>query len=218
MASDSNRGHNKMAEEWLEDENLMLLECWSRDGYTFQDIATRIGISHYTLSKWRREHPEIDKALKQGRELVDYKVESALLKSALGYKTKEVKVITQYRNGQVVDVMTENVEKDQAPNVYAIQTWLYNRLPEKWKKNRDQVLTLGDEDTRLEIKVTRAGSNPSEEDGTVVNSGVQIRMKSDEEMEAEREEREARRNSGEHEESDSGVLNAWDDEDDWDEP
>ena len=38
----------------------------------------------------KKQYPDIDKALKAGREIIDYKVENALLKSALGYKTKEV--------------------------------------------------------------------------------------------------------------------------------
>ena len=81
-----------LATDWLEEDNLMLLECWARDGYTFEDIANRIGVSYSALRAWRKQYPEIDKALKSGREIIDYKVENALLKSALGYKTKEVKV------------------------------------------------------------------------------------------------------------------------------
>ena len=76
------------ATDWFEEENLMLLECWTRDGYTFEDIANKIGITTVALRTWRKQYPEIDKALKAGREIVDYKVENALLKSALGYKTK----------------------------------------------------------------------------------------------------------------------------------
>ena len=126
--------------EWLEDDGLLLLESWSRDGYSLGDISNRIGISSSTLTKWRKKYPEVNKALKQGREIVDYKVENALLKSALGYKTKEVKVITTMRNGKVTEVVKETTDKEQSPNVYAIQCWLFNRLPDKWKRNRDSII------------------------------------------------------------------------------
>ena len=43
MASGSKTKNECIATEWLEEDNLMLLECWARDGYTFQDIANRIG-------------------------------------------------------------------------------------------------------------------------------------------------------------------------------
>ena len=150
-----------IAADWLEEDNLMLLECWARDGYTFQDIANRIGISINTLRAWRAQYPEIDSALKKGREIIDYKVENALLKSALGYKTKEVKVTTTIRFGKTVETIKEVTDKEQAPNVSAIQCWLYNRLPTKWKKNRDQLIELDDEDTKIQVTVTRASTSQS---------------------------------------------------------
>lgn len=147
-----------LATDWLEEDNLMLLECWARDGYTFEDVANRIGISYSTLRKWRKDYPEIDKALKAGREIIDYKVENALLKSALGYKTKEVKVTTTYRYGKVVETVKEVIDKEQAPNVSAAQCWLYNRLPKKWKNmnSRANILDDMDEDTSIQVIVTRA--------------------------------------------------------------
>ena len=69
---------------WLETDNLILLEGWARDGYTVADIAFKIGITNAALQKWMRDQEEIRKAINDGRELVDYKVENALLKAALG--------------------------------------------------------------------------------------------------------------------------------------
>ena len=106
-----------VATDWLEEDNLMLLECWSRDGYTLQDVANKIGIGISTLKTWRIKYPEIDEALKKGREIIDYKVENALLKSALGYKTKEVKVTSIIRNGRVIETQKETLTKEQAANV-----------------------------------------------------------------------------------------------------
>jgi transposase-like protein len=189
------------ATDWLEEDNLMLLECWTRDGYTFEDVANKIGINYSTLRKWRVQYPEIDKALKAGREIVDYKVENALLKSALGYKTKEVKVTTTYRHGKVVETIKEVTDKEQAPNVSAAQCWLYNRLPHKWKNmnSRANILDDIDEDTSIQVTVTRAtkGNTPStsttdnSEDTEwqdEVNSSITIRKSTEEEIaEAERE-------------------------------
>ena len=69
--------------EWLEKDNLILLEGWARDGLTFEQIANNIGINVVTLREWRKKEPTISTALKKGREVVDYEVENALLKSAL---------------------------------------------------------------------------------------------------------------------------------------
>lgn len=69
--------------EWLEKDNLILLEGWARDGLTFEQIAHNIGINVTTLRDWRKKEPTISAILKKGREVVDYEVENALLKSAL---------------------------------------------------------------------------------------------------------------------------------------
>ncbi len=207
MASEkkSKTKNNCVATDWLEEDNLMLLECWARDGYTYQDIANRIGIDLSTLKVWRVKYPEIDKALRQGREIIDYKVENALLKSALGYRTKEVKITTIMRKGVVVETQTETIEKEQSPNVSAIQCWLYNRLPDKWKKNRDNLIELDENDTSIHVTVTRASTNNNtkndaqqdnetdEEWQDEVNQSIEIRKATDEEK-AEKEKKRADKN------------------------
>lgn len=192
MASEKKTKNECIATEWLEEDNLMLIECWARDGYTFQDIANRIGIAVSTLRGWRAQYPEFDEALKRGREIIDYKVENALLKSALGYKTKEVKVTTTMRYGKVVETVKEVTDREQAPNVSAIQCWLYNRLPNKWKKNRDNLIELDEEDTKIQVTVTRASQSTkpnAQHDDTVdeewqdeVNQSIEIRSMTDEEQ------------------------------------
>lgn len=192
MASEKKTKNECVATEWLEEDNLMLIECWARDGYTFQDIANRIGIAVSTLRGWRAQYPEFDEALKRGREIIDYKVENALLKSALGYKTKEVKVTTTMRYGKVVETVKEVTDREQAPNVSAIQCWLYNRLPNKWKKNRDNLIELNEEDTKIQVTVTRASQSTkpnAQHDDTVdeewqdeVNQSIEIRSMTEEEQ------------------------------------
>lgn len=228
------------ATDWLEEDNLMLLECWTRDGYTFQDIANRIGISYSCLRKWRKEYPEIDEALKKGREIIDYKVENALLKSALGYKTKEVKVTTTYRHGKVIETIKEVTDKEQAPNVSAAQCWLYNRLPKKWKNmnSRANILDDMDEDTSIQVIVTRAtkdnlkqtqveeaDSSDTDDWTDEINQSIEIRKSTE-------EEREEAKKAKAKQENDSKVTTKveseteddldywpddWEDEDDWEE-
>lgn len=185
-------------DDWLTDDNLLLLECWARDGYTMQDIANRIGINRDLFLRWKDRYPEIQKAVSKGKELVDYEVENALLKSALGYKTKEVKVTTLMRYGKVVETTKEVTDKEIAPNVTAIQMWLYNRQKEKWKnmnaaKNMFEEM---EEDTSFEITVTRAskdettnGNAPSHNDddetfdSAVEDKEIKVRKRTKEEKE-----------------------------------
>lgn len=175
-----NRSRQTFADWCKDDDNLLLVESWTRDGYTITDIANRLGISATLITRARREVPEFDAALRVGRELVDYKVENALLRVALGYKTKEVKVTTTMRYGKVVETIKEVTEKEQAPNVSAIQTWLYNRQKDKWRNmsgKQSLVDELG-EDTSIEITVKRASDNETEitdVEATVEDDGAEAR-------------------------------------------
>ena len=69
--------------DWLQKDNLLLLEGWARDGLTNEQIANNIGISAKTLYEWKNKNSKIRDILKKGREVVDFEVENALLKSAL---------------------------------------------------------------------------------------------------------------------------------------
>lgn len=148
-------------DDWLTADGLILMESWAREGYTVQDIATRIGITQQALRSWMNKYPEVKQAINNGRELVDYKVENALLKAALGYKTKEVRVSTTIRNGKTIETIKETVEKEAAPNVAACTTWLYNRQPKKWKNMnvKGNLLEDLDEDTSIHIVVERASGS-----------------------------------------------------------
>lgn len=148
-------------DDWLTDDGLLLLESWARDGYTMTDIANKIGIDNDCFLRWKDRYPEIRKAVSKGKELVDYQVENALLKSALGYKTKEVKVTTTMRYGKVVETIKEVTDKEIAPSVPAIQMWLYNRNKDKWKNmnNAKGMFDDMEEDSSIEITVTRANKN-----------------------------------------------------------
>lgn len=148
-------------DDWMTADGLILMESWAREGYTVQDIATRIGITQQALRSWMNKYPEVKQAINNGRELVDYKVENALLKAALGYKTKEVRVSTTIRNGKTIETVKETVEREAAPNVAACTTWLYNRQPKKWKNMnvKSNFLEEMDEDTSIHIVVERASNN-----------------------------------------------------------
>lgn len=94
-------------QEWLEPEGLLKIEGWARDGLTDEQIAHNMGISRETLNQWKKQFSDISGTLKKGKEVVDYMVENALLKSAIG------------------------------GNVTAQIFWLKNRKPDKWRDRRN---------------------------------------------------------------------------------
>ena len=169
--------YSDVLDKMLSDDGLLLLKSYARDGYTYQDIADRFGISSSTLEKYRKKFPQIEEAIKEGRELTDYKVENALLKCALGYKTKEVKTTTIMRFGKVVETQKEVLEKEQPPSVPAITLWLTNRNKDKWKTpNSKSLLDEVEEDSTIQVTVTRAGKHEADNgnDEDIVNESIEL--------------------------------------------
>lgn len=117
--------------EWLEKDNLLLLQGWARDGLTDEQIAHNMGINVATLYRWKNEHDEIRDTLKKTKEVVDREVENALFKKA--------------------------IEGDTTAMIF----WLKNRRPNDWRDKRETALSGAVDTTPKEINVNfvKADSN-----------------------------------------------------------
>ena len=136
------------ANEWLQEDKLTLLEGWARAGLTEEQIAHNMGVSLKTLYNWKTDNLPILQALKKGKEVVDFEVENALLKKALGYTvTLNKQRVT--KDGDVVDTQEE---VHIAPDTTAQIFWLKNRKPKEWreKQNYDNEEELAKLDKLLE--------------------------------------------------------------------
>lgn len=112
---------------WLTNEGLILIQGWARDGLTNEQIAQNMGITRQTLNVWSKKYPSISDALKKGKEIVDYAVENALLKNALG--------------------------GDTTAQIF----WLKNRKPKQWRdkpKPEQDVLSAAVSDETLQTLIT----------------------------------------------------------------
>ena len=114
--------------EWMTEENLIRLTGWARN-LTDADIAANIGITPKTLVEWKKKYPKIREALREGREVVDTKVENALLRAALGYEYTEYIIDT--------DGKKKAVKKQMPPNTTAMIFWLKNRKYKEWRDKRE---------------------------------------------------------------------------------
>lgn len=125
-------------EKWLEPDGLLLLEAWARDGLTDEQIAKNMCINRRTLNDWKNKYPPISLTLKKGKEIVDYEVENALLKRALGYSYQEVTKEARInpKTGQTELAVTKVVNKEVLPDTTAQIFWLKNRQPAKWREKQ----------------------------------------------------------------------------------
>lgn len=116
-------------DEWREQDKLILLEGWARQGLTNEQIATNIGIGRTTLYEWSQKEPNIANAIKKGKEVVDFEVENALLKRALGY-TMTITEQKVDRFGDVHDTKRDvHIPGDTTAQIF----WLKNRMTRQWR-------------------------------------------------------------------------------------
>lgn len=115
--------------DWTSKEKLLLIEGWSRDGLTNEQIAHNMGIHRGTLVKWQKKDSNISDALKRGKEVVDREVENSLYKNAIGFHYTEEQLTD---TGEIVQV-----SKYHKPNTTAQIFWLKNRKPNIWRDKQN---------------------------------------------------------------------------------
>ena len=172
---------NSKVDYWLSDDGLNLIRSWSRDTFSKAEIAKRMDINVNTLVKWQKQYKEIDDAINTTREMVDYQVENAVLKAALGYKTKEIKVTIGKKvvNGEMVEMLKETTTKEVPPNIKAAMFWLNNRKFDDWKLNRDKIVEVDPDDSQVTITIQRGAKQKIDvydEDEEVTNEEENVEI------------------------------------------
>ena len=90
-----------------------------------------MGISLSTFYAWKEKFPDISEAIKKGKEIIDFEVEQALLKRALGYTYTETRKEIDANGKKKVIVTEKQVEPDTVAQIF----WLRNRKPDKWRNH-----------------------------------------------------------------------------------
>lgn len=110
-----------------------MLEGWAREGLTEEQIAHNMGINVKTLWDWKNRFAPICNALKRGKAPVDFEVENALLKKALGYTYEEVTEDVETLTNGKQRTLKRTVTKIVPPDTTAAIFWLKNRKPTQWR-------------------------------------------------------------------------------------
>jgi hypothetical protein len=137
-----NQGIKERKAFWLSPDGLELISGWRREGVPQEEIATKyIGISSRTFWSWTKECKDLEIALGLSQDIVNAKVEQALLKRALGYDVYEEK--SELVEGEMR--ITERTRKHVPPDVKACLSWLYSRRSDRWRAQQEPVDNLKDE-------------------------------------------------------------------------
>jgi hypothetical protein len=130
-------------------------------GATNDTLAERFEVCRRTIDNWIATIPEFSVAVRQGREVADESVVSALFARATGMEQKMTKVFCH--RGQPV---MANYTLQLPPDVRACIFWLRNRRPEQWRENRPLAAEGDDRDWVSELEAAservRVASLPAE--------------------------------------------------------
>ena len=110
-----------------------MIEGWARQGLTDEQIAINFGVKKTTLYDWIKRFPNITNALKNGNAPVDFEVENALYKRAVGFEYEETETLIEEVNGETKKKV-KRIKRTALPDTSAIIFWLKNRKPEQWRK------------------------------------------------------------------------------------
>jgi DNA-binding XRE family transcriptional regulator len=96
-----------MAKTKFRNEYIAQIRWMARAGLTDDEMATELGVSRSTFSRWKVGNSNFMEALKLGKDVIDNMVEDALFKKALGGDT------------------------------VACIFWLKNRRPDRWRDRHE---------------------------------------------------------------------------------
>lgn len=127
--------------------HLSEIENWCQD-YDERQIATELlGISVSAFEKYKREHPELVDALKNGRQVLVSDLKASLKKKAKGFYYEETKKTIRTENGKEV-VVLEKYKKYAQPDTGAIHLLLKNYDP-TWTNDDQTTIDLKREQLEL---------------------------------------------------------------------
>jgi hypothetical protein len=119
---------------------------------TEDQIAKRLGVGHTSLQKYKKEHPELAQALKEGREELVENLKMTLKKKAQGFYYEETKTVVKQEDGAEVKII-ERYKKYAQPDTGAAHLLLKN-LDESWRNDDAETMKLKRD--RLELDKQKA--------------------------------------------------------------
>ena len=109
-------------------------------GATDKQVAELIDVTESTFNLWKKTHKQFSEFLKECKIITDSDMEQSLRKRAMGCTTTETKTIRRFdKERDSMELFEESeIIKEHAPDTKAIERWLYNRSPDRWKDKQEK--------------------------------------------------------------------------------
>jgi len=114
----------------FDEDLLIMVEGMARQGATEADIAGALGITTRTLYNYRQTCPKLAEAMKRGKAVTDFTVESALYRRAVGCTETVIQRKVLPAGSEIVTETAKHI----APATAACARWLALRCPDRWRE------------------------------------------------------------------------------------
>lgn len=131
----------------------ILAKGFARQGLSDKQIAYNLGICKDTYYKYIKDFPDFSEAIKKGKEVIDFEVENALFKRAVGFEFEETQ--TEYiGTGKKAKLKSvKKIKKFFPPDTGAIIFWLINRQKTIWLDRKN--INLRSENINVDLNVNQ---------------------------------------------------------------
>lgn len=96
---------------------------WLKTGATDKEIAENLGINKGTMCEYKKQYPEFNELIKNGRKVPVQAIKAALFKRATGFSYKERKVVDSEKNGLTVETYEKYALPDPASAMILLKHW-----------------------------------------------------------------------------------------------
>lgn len=113
---------------------LFEIAAWARDGMSEKDMAKKCDVPYSSWKTYKKEHKELEKAIREHKEIFDIKLENAFFRRCLGYSYEEdtKELIKDNTTGELKLEVVKKVKKEIPPDVNALKFALSNRMKGKY--------------------------------------------------------------------------------------
>lgn len=143
-------GRKSKYEDYVE-PHLAEISKWAGN-MTEQQIAKKLGVGYRNFCDYKRKYPQLEQAIKKGRQDLVVELKSLLIKKAKGFTYEEKKVISDSEGY----IRKEITQKYALPDTASINLLLKNYDKENWS-NDPQMIELRKKE--LELKEKQIESN-----------------------------------------------------------
>lgn len=121
---------------------------------TEEQIANRLGVSQASFERYKKQYPELQEALKNGRDTLVGELKASLKKKAKGFYFEETRTSIREENGKQIKVV-EKTKRYAQPDTGAIHLLLKNLDPE-WRNDDAATMELKKNKAELERQKVEA--------------------------------------------------------------